>query len=60
MKTTIVLTKDGKIHTDAEGFNGPQCMIEIQKLLAGLVTQEVDTKRKNEYYANETEASTGA
>lgn len=49
MKTiNVVITKDGNITMDAQGFKGRDCEKYIKKLLDGL--GKTDDKKKVEYY----------
>lgn len=42
---------DGTVETNAEGFTGPECIKETDKLLAGLDTEVNKRQLKGEYYA---------
>ena len=33
---TIIIEQDGSLSADAEGFEGGECLAEIEKLMAGL------------------------
>jgi len=60
-KTVIITLKtDGTMTTEAEGFTGLSCVTETQKLIDNLCKREIETKHKQEFYANETEAAVGA
>ncbi len=51
-KITITIDEHGRIVADAEGFQGPICMKEMEKLLEGL--PEIDkSDRKPDYFKKE-------
>jgi hypothetical protein len=52
-KIRIIFSDDGTMTSEAEGFQGASCMVETAKLMDALKATPVDTKYKEEYYANE-------
>lgn len=48
-KIVIILKNDGTITTDANGFRGPICIKETEKLLAGLDAKCQNRRLKAEY-----------
>ena len=56
-KIRIIFNDDGTMTSEAEGFEGANCMAATNKLLECVLAKPTDQKLKEEYYANETNNS---
>lgn len=48
-KITFTFKEDGTVAVDAEGYQGPQCVDDTEKLLKTLEPELVSRKLKEEY-----------
>lgn len=58
MKVTFVVTKDGKVAMDFDGFRGKACLVEFEKIAealrsAGINVGNVSRQLKPEFYDQE-------
>lgn len=48
-KLTFTFKEDGTVSVNAEGYQGPQCVNDTEKLLKPLEPELVERKQKEEY-----------
>jgi hypothetical protein len=54
----IKITDDGKIAIDAQGYEGNQCLSEIENVLEGLALPPMVVEKKSDYYTAKTNKAT--
>lgn len=54
-RIVFTIKEDGTIETDASGYKGPQCEVDVENILKDLQPQKVSRRLKPEYNVVDTQ-----